>query len=147
MESSIGYAVLIGVISGLMVAAILGVWSIPRKYIAGRIRAALKRPQAKLHLILGTFPPTWIEVKGAGDRRMIAWQCQIHVTNDGNRQNSPVKGVLRWNGQDAVFSTPLSFSTIKAAPVMKPDERALLKVSHGLRSAMTRRSQGTFAAV
>jgi hypothetical protein len=101
-------ALLIGVAAGLIVAFILAVLKKPRTAILRIFRAALNRPHSKLHLVLGPPPVIWTPIDAAPEGRCIAWRCQIVVTNEGNRTNAPVRGVLRWKRRDVGFATPLS---------------------------------------
>jgi len=118
----------------LAAAAIVGViiWMFkrPREYLTKFWRAGRNKPFSRLHAVLGThFPPNWMRVDTAEGPKM-AWQCELTVTNGGNRDDAPARGELRWNGRTTTFTTPLIIRgqpTIVAA--LQPEASATLLLS------------------
>jgi hypothetical protein len=102
----------IGVASGLIVAVIVAVfgwvWKAPRRYVVEFIRAGRRKPYSSLHAVVtGRMPPVWTRVE-TPDGPQVAWQCELMVTNGGNRIDSPVRGELGWESRTATFTTPLA---------------------------------------
>lgn len=122
----------VGIASGLIVAAIVAVfgwiWKAPRRWIADFVRAGLNRPRSELNAVLtGAFPPRWSRLD-TPDGPQIGWQCQLRVTNAGNRVDSPVRGELEWRGRKTTFTTALSDGQ-RPLPFLEPDWSGLLRLN------------------
>jgi hypothetical protein len=115
-------------------AAIVGliVWLFkrPREYLTEFWRAGRNKPFSRLHVVLGShFPPNWMRVDTAGGPKM-AWQCELTITNGGNRPDAPARGELRWNGRTTTFLTALTRrNQLIADGALEPGESAPLLMS------------------
>lgn len=123
----------IGIASGLIVAAIVAlfgwIWKAPRLWIAEFIQAGLNRPRSELHAVVtGRFPPTWSRVD-TPDGPQVGWQCELRVTNGGNRVDSPVRGELEWRGRRTTFTTPMSDGQGRPLPFLEPEWSGLLRLN------------------
>jgi hypothetical protein len=88
------------------------------------------RPESRLHVVRGSpFPPTWTRVDAPERGPMIAWQCQLIVTNGGTRPDAPVNGELSWSGRVTSFTAPLSRPGQPAVTTLAPNESATLMLN------------------
>jgi hypothetical protein len=100
-------AVLLAIGAAVLVALFGIAFRRPREYIVEFWRAGRGRPRSRFHIILGShWPSVWMVVP-SGEGPKIAWQCELTVTNGGNREDAPVRGELRWGARATVFTTPL----------------------------------------
>jgi hypothetical protein len=115
----------IGIIVGVIIAVALGVWK--RLALIDFVRRGLNRSYSRLSVVLGTMAPIYMPVDTPEGRRM-AWQCHLAVTNDGNRPNAPVRGIIRWDGHDTTFLTPLSNGVVHVSE-LSPHQSATLHLN------------------
>ena len=100
-------AILLALAAAVVVALISLVFKRPRGYVVEFWRAGRGMPYSRFHIVLGShWPSVWMVVP-SGEGPKIAWQCELIVTNGGNREDAPVRGELRWGKRSTVFTTPL----------------------------------------
>jgi len=89
-----------------VILVVTTLWKRPWRAIVGFARAGRNRQRSKLQCIVGPFGGTWTRIT-TPQGRFIVWNCELTVTNDGNRVNAPVKGTIAWKKRIAAFPTRL----------------------------------------
>lgn len=123
---------IVGIITGVIVAAIVAVfgwiWKAPRRWIVEFVKAGFNKPGSELHAVVtGRFTPIWSRVD-TPDGPWVAWQCELRVTNAGNRVDIPVRGELVWQGRRTTFTTALSDGQ-RQLPILDSNWSGLLKLN------------------
>jgi hypothetical protein len=118
-------------LAAIIIGAITFAFERPRKYVVDFWRRGRNRPFSQLHVVLGgRWPSVWTRVQSVEGPR-IAWQCELIVTNGGNRTDAPVRGEIRWNQRAATFLTPLRPAAAGPGRVteLAPEQAATLIVN------------------
>ncbi|HXY43076.1 MAG TPA: hypothetical protein VEH29_02715 [Acidimicrobiales bacterium] len=101
-------AIILAFVAAVVIAAVGWLWKAPRRRVAAFIRAGRGRPFSELHAVTtARVPPTWSRVDTPEGPKM-AWQCELIVTNGGNRADAAVRGEMRWHGRSDAFLTPIA---------------------------------------